>query len=99
MSPACFSVRFLYLNVTAVRPVVSRYVMWVERDSDSGGKGGKISISLSYFVNFTRLGMKKSLTHVAPSGKIILTSASSTTEPAMGVCTGTATMYCPVAAS
>ena len=39
--------RFLYLNTTAGRPVVSRYVVCVEEEELDGTNGGKTSTSLT----------------------------------------------------
>ena len=47
MTPVCLSVRFLYLNTTAGRPVVSRYVVCVKEEELDGWNGGKTSTSLT----------------------------------------------------
>ena len=46
MTPVCLSVRFLYLNTTTGRPVVSRYVVCVEEEKLDEWNGGKTSTSL-----------------------------------------------------
>jgi len=47
MTPVCLSVRFLYLNITTGRPVVSRYVVCVEEEKLDGWNGGNTSTSLA----------------------------------------------------
>ena len=99
MRPVCLSVRFLYLSTTAGLPVVSRYVVCVMEERLDGANGGKTSTSLERVFQLWTHRCRGFETYMEASGRITVTSASSTTAPPKRVIIGTLTMCLPFSAS